>query len=448
MQADLVVRNGILVTPEGMSRGGVAIHRGRIAALGSDRALPRGREELDVEGNHILPGLIDAHVHFRDPGFTHKEDFETGSRAAASGGITMVIDMPINDPPTATLKALEQKKRIAGGKSIVDFGLLGVVLPTNLEEFPRLARAGAIGLKLFMGETVGALPAPDDGMMLECFKVIARTGLRVGIHAENVEITRHETAKLKAAGRSDPLAFVSSRPEISEAEAISRAILFTAHCGNKLHVHHLSSKQGLELVRAAKARGLDVTAETGPQYLLLDSRDMRRLGSSMKINPPIRDRSHQERLWEGVLDGGIDMIATDHSPHSPEEKLKDNIFDAIAGFCGVETGVPLMLTQVNKGRLSLQHYVRLASENPARVWGLYPRKGSLRVGSAGDLTVVDMNKKGVIRSRNLHSKTKVTPFEGFRVKGMPICTIVRGHVVMRRGELTETPIGRMVIPNR
>jgi dihydroorotase-like cyclic amidohydrolase len=216
----------------------------------------------------------------------------------------------------------------------------------------------------------------------------------------------------------------------------------------------MSSKQAAQLVKQAKERGLRVTAETGPHYLLREPKDMVEVGPLLKMNPPVRTRDHGEALWEGLLNGYVDMIATDHSPHTLEEKgadvtgklLKPAIWDCISGFVGVETGVPLMLTEVNKGRMSLNQYVKLASENPAKVWQIYPRKGAIRLGSDGDVTIVDMEKEAVIDANKLHSKNKPTPWHGWKVKGVPVCTIVRGHVQMRDGEPVGKPIGRMQRP--
>jgi dihydroorotase-like cyclic amidohydrolase len=202
----------------------------------------------------------------------------------------------------------------------------------------------------------------------------------------------------------------------------------------------------VELVADAKFRGLDVSAETGPHYLLLDYTFMQKVGSMLKMNPPVRTKQDQKALWEGLLDGTVESIATDHSPHTREEKVKDVIWDAIPGFCGVESNVPLMLTQVNKGKMSLNHYVLVASEGPARLWNMYPKKGCIQIGSDADFTIVDMKKKGVIKAEELHSKNKVTPFDGFEVKGMPVATVVRGAFVLRNGRVAGSPAGQLVRP--
>jgi dihydroorotase len=291
-------------------------------------------------------------------------------------------------------------------------------------------------------------------MCLEVFPAIAESKLPVGVHAENRQIMSHYTNQLKAAGKNDPIIWESSRPALCEAESVAHAVYFAETFGTKLHIFHTSSKQGALIVKDAKARGLRVTCETGPHYLLREDKEMAQVGSLLKMNPPVRSKDHAAVLWDGLLNGYVDMVATDHSPHSFEEKgadisgkmTKPTIWDCISGFCGVETNVALMLTQVNKGRMTLEHYVKVASENPAKVWQMYPKKGVIRLGSDGDVTIVDLDKEGVIDYNKLHSKTKATPWHGWKVKGMPIYTIVRGHIQMQDGEPVGKPIGRMQRP--
>jgi dihydroorotase len=362
--------------------------------------------------------------------------------------------MPNVVPPTADAEQVRVKQRLAEEKSLVDFGVLGVVVQTNTADIFPMAEAGVIGYKIFFGETIGNLPFPDDGMCLEAFANIAQSQLPLGIHAENRQIMNYWTNKLKAEGKNAPVYWEASRPDICEAESVAHAIFFAEHFGTKLHVLHMSSKQATHLVREAKARGLRVTAETGPHYLLREPKDMAKVGPLLKMNPPVRTRDHAEALWDGLVNGHVDMIATDHSPHTMEEKgtdmtgklLKPAIWDCISGFVGVETGVPLILTEVNRGRMTLNQYVKVASENPAKVWQLYPKKGVIRLGSDGDLTIVDMDKEAVIDANKLHSKNKPTPWHGWKVKGLPVCTIIRGHVQMLDGEPIGKPIGRMLRP--
>jgi dihydroorotase len=454
MKADLVIKNGWVVTPSDTMRGGVAIADGKIVVIGTDDTLPDGKQIIDAKERHVLPGLIDAHVHFRDPGVTHKEDFGTGSTAAVCGGITTVVDMPNQIPPTDNAEQVAVKKKIAESKSLCDFAVLGVVHQTNANDILPMAEAGAIGYKIFFGETIGNLPFPDDGMCIEVFSNITKSGIPLCVHAENRQIQHYWTNKLKAEGKNDPIYWEQSRPALCEAESIAHAMFLAENFGTKLHIVHASTKQAVQMLKDAKARGLRFSAETAPHYLLRESKELADIGPLLKMNPPVRAKEHQDALWQGLLNGSIDMIATDHSPHTLEEKgcdmtgkmLKPAIWECISGFCGVETSAPLMLTQVNKGRLTLNHYARVASENPARVWQMYPKKGAIRVGSDGDLTIVDMDKEMTIDPNKLHSKNKPTPWGGWKVKGVPIYAIVRGNVQMQDGEPVGKVLGRMQTP--
>jgi len=449
---DLIVKNGTIVSPAASQRGHVLIDGGKVLEIQTRDDLPPARRVIDATGLHVLPGLIDPHVHFRVPGLDYKEDFETGSRAAAAGGITTVIDMPNVVPPTATVEAFHAKAQHVRGTAYVDYGFYAVLISGNSDQILPLADAGVVGYKIFLGETVGNIPAPEDGEIIDAWRIMAQTGLRCGVHAEDNGIILYLRKKLQHEGRNDPLAHLESRPAVAEAEAISRAILFAREAGSKLMIYHLSSADGVDLVRRGKASGVDVMAETGPHYLLLEGEDMvrRRLGSLLKISPPVRSREHAEALWRGLLDGTIEVLGTDHSPHTREEKMADapmgDIWKALAGWPGVETAVPLMLTQVNAGVLSLNHYVKVQTEGAARAWRLWPRKGHLGRGADGDVTIVDLRREGTIDQDRLHSKSKVTPFHGFRVTGMPVYTIVRGHVVMENGRVSGRPIGELQRP--
>jgi dihydroorotase len=449
---DLLVRGGTVVTPEESRRAHVLVEGGRILDIVTGDVPPAAREVLDAEGLHVLPGLIDPHVHFRTPGLEYKEDFETGSRAAAAGGITTVIDMPNVVPPTWSVDALETKLAAIRGRAYVDYALYAVLVEGNLAQIRPLAQAGVCGYKIFLGETTGNIPAPSDGEILDGWRLLAETGLRCGVHAEDNGIVLYRRAQLQAQGRKDPLAHVESRPAIAEAEAVSRAILFAREARSRLMIFHTSAAPSVDLIRRGKADGIDVMAETCPQYLLLEAEDMvrRGLGTILKVNPPVRAREDQQTLWGGLLDGTIEVIGTDHAPHTAEEKMAGSpmgdIWKAAAGCPGVETSVPLLLTQVNAGRLSLNHYVRVQAEGPARAWNLWPRKGRLGRGADADLTIVDLQAQDVIDAARLHSKSRATPFAGMRVTGLPVYTVVRGRVVMRRGELAGPASGEFIRP--
>jgi len=439
MTADLVIRNGLIVSPEGTTCADIVVEDGRIAAIGTWERTPRSREVFDAAGRHVLPGAIDVHVHLRDPGMTYKEDWGTGTAAAAVGGVTTVFDMPNTDPSTATVAALQVKREAAGRLAHVDYGIYGVLDGTSIDNIETLIEGGVIGFKCFMAESTGELPTPDDGIILEGFERLAKSGVRCSVHAENAAIITRRRDKLQAVGRSDPHAHLASRPSICEVEAVSRAILLAEWTGARLHIAHESSKDALFLVRDAKKRGVDVTVETCPQYLLLDSRDIDRLGGQLRVNPPIREPGHAEALWRALIDGTIDMIATDHAPHPADEKLCCNIWDCSRGIPGVETQMSVMLTEVNRKRMSISDYVRWSAVNPAKAWNLYPQKGVIAVGSDADIVVVDMGYRGAIDQARVHSRHKFNPWHGRRVEARPICTIVRGRIVALDGIMIGAP---------
>jgi allantoinase len=445
---ELIVRNGTVVTGTGRFDADIGVAEGRIALIAEPGGLSsRGVDEIDARGLFVLPGVIDGHVHFREPGLEYKEDWGSGSRAAVMGGVTTVLEMPNTRPPTSTAELVEAKQRLAEDKSYCDFGLYGLVIQENLDELEPMARAGVVGYKCFLGESTGSIQPPDDGLLLDAMQRIQGAGLRIGFHAENNQILQHMVRKLKAAGRTDPWAHVDSRPAVAEAEAIQRVALFARTVGTKIHIFHLSSAGGLELVDEWRRRGVDLTCETTPHYCFLTSDGMHSQGPMLRMNPPVREPGHTDKLLQGVIDGRIDCIATDHSPHALEEKQHANIWDAVSGFAGVELSLRLFLTHaVNTGKMTLEEYARAASERPARIWGLYPRKGAVRVGSDADFTVVDLHRRGTIEAASMHGKNNHSPFEGSATEGQAVATIVRGQIVMRDGQLVGLARGRMLRP--
>jgi dihydroorotase len=438
MSVDLVIHGGRVVTENGSIDADLAIADGLIVGIGAH--MPPSRSRIDATGMHLLPGGIDVHVHFRDPGLEYKEDWGSGSRAAARGGVTTVFDMPNTIPPTATVEALALKHARAAEKSVVDYGIYALLDDSNIDDIETLATSGVIGFKLFLGNTTGNLPCPSDGAVLEGFEILARLGLRCTVHAENSPILFRREARLQAAGRTDVLAHLAARSDICAIESLNRIIVLAEWTGCRVHIAHESTRYSLPYIRAAKARGVDITVETCPQYLFLSTEDMLQPGGEvMRVNPPIREPENQTPLFDALLDGTIDMLATDHAPHTSAEKFHESIWECGCGFPGVETSMRLMLTEVNRGRMTIEHLAKITSANPARAFGLYPRKGVLQVGSDADIAVIDLHAHDRIRAENFFSRAKFSPFEGRAVQGVPVMTLVRGHVVMQGGKITAAP---------
>lgn len=440
MTVDLVVENGKIYTPHGFFEGSICIDAGKIVSLTKHVTKPDADEIVDAKGHLVLPGIIDMHVHFRDPGFPEREDFETGTRAAAAGGVTTVVDMPNTVPSVTSPEALYEKIEIAKGKALVDFALIGGAGELKPGTLTALAEGGVVGFKTFMIARFRELAA-SDGQMIDNFTTIAGTGLPCLVHAENEDIVSRWREKAIASGRLDPIAHAEFRPPVAENEATMRTILLAEGTGVHLHICHMTTRGATEILGWAKARGMNVTGETSTNYLLLTVDIMKKVGPYAKIDPPLRGPEDQKALWKAVNEGVIDVVASDHAPYPREDKEKgwENIFEAPSGGVNVETSFPLMLDCFNRGLLKLDRLVEITSTNPANILSLHPKKGALLPGADADLVIVDMKRDFEIKGERLHSKQKTTAFEGYRGRGMPLMTIVRGEIVMEEGEVLGRP---------
>jgi dihydroorotase len=430
---DLVLNGATLVSHAGEGLADIGIREGRIAAIGTIAAASAERS-LDAGGLHILPGVIDSQVHFREPGLEHKEDLASGSRAAVLGGVTAVFEMPNTKPTTTTAEALADKVARAKGRMHCDFAFYVGATRDNVEELPKLERLpGAAGIKLFMGSSTGDLLVDDEETLARVLSLIKR---RAAFHAED-ETRLKERAGLKRAGD------VSSHGEWRDAEtalAATEALLRLAReAGKRVHLLHVSTAAEMQLLALNK----DIASvEVTPQHLTLTADEAyAALGTRAQMNPPLRDRSHQEALWWGLSQGVVDVLGSDHAPHTLEEKAQPYPASP-SGMPGVQTLVPVMLDEVNKGRLSLARFVDLTSAGPQRIFGI-AGKGRIAVGYDADLTIVDLKAKKTIEDDWIASKCGWTPFAGRKVKGWPIGTIVRGQIAMWEGELGE-PAGEPI----
>jgi dihydroorotase len=403
---DLVVQNGRVSTPAGQINLDIWIKDGRIAALGGPH---RADERINAGGMLVLPGAIDAHVHFRDPGPNYKEDWASGSLAAAAGGVTTVVDQPNTDPKTTDARSFEQKLEIASRRSVVDFCLNGG--PGNIKE---LAEAGATAI----GE-IFAYEHSDQDLQ----RILAETkkaGLLPTIHAEDGQTVAERTVGLLE--RHDPEVYSLARPAAAEALATEKVLSWS----DRLHICHLSTIQGLKLIMQAREHGKKVSCEVAPHHLFFNVKDYRRQGAFLKMNPPLRRQEDNDALWAGLRAGSIDILASDHAPHLPEEKRED-IWEAPPGVPGVETMLPLMLFAVRRNLISLERLVDAMAARPSRIFGL-SSKGAIMAGKDADLVLLDTKDIRTINADRLHSRADWTPYEGMQAI-FPRMTLVRGALV-------------------
>lgn len=452
MRADLIVRGGRVVLADEVRRADLVVDGGAIAAIADPAGTEyRADDEIDARDRYVLPGLVDAHVHFNDPGHAEREGYLTGTRAAAAGGVTTVIDMPLScTPATTSLEALDLKRAVAAPAAIVDYGFWGGLITDNVAAMSGLHEAGVLGFKAFMAETgTRDFPRVTDGVLLAGLLEAARLDTVVLVHAENEEIAQYYTSRLRDRGRRDPLAWAEGRPPVAETAAIRAALYLAREAGASLHVVHVSTPEGLDDIAAARARGQRVTAETCPQYLVLDDADLARIGVWAKCGPPLRPRAMVEGLWTRVLAGGVDSIGSDHSPSVTVDKADfvDDVWNAWGGIPGLQTMLPLLLTEgVQRRGLPLPLLARLTAANPARQFGLYPGKGALQPGADADLAIVDLEGVWQVRADDLVQRNRHSPYLGLTLRGIIERTLVRGTTVYHRGEFPAAPgYGRLVI---
>jgi allantoinase len=443
MSYDLLLKNGTLATDYGVFKADVGVTDGKIIFLGNFDQISsvEAREIVDLRGKYLLPGGVDPHCHFGEPGTAEREDFGTGTRSAAAGGVTTIIEMPLCFPPTDNPEHFYVKLNLAKEKAVVDFSLWGGLVPHNQDDLPKLSELGVRAFKAFMCYT-SHYPQVTDGELLQGMKVIASQGGLVGVHAENDGIIKYCTERLKKAGRIHGKAHAEARPPIAEYEAISRAMLLAREADVDLHILHMSIASGAQLIHEAKQSGVRVTFETCPHYLTLTDEHLDQLGPYAKCNPPLRSKENVEALWDYVLNGTLDMIVSDHAPYTIESKEKgwQEIFAAPSGIAGIQTMLPLLFDEgVHKRGLSLTRLVQLISTNPAKRFKLYPQKGTLRVGSDADLVVIDLNAEWAVKKEDLFYKNFWSPYEGWTLKGKVLATFVRGRKVFEGGKILAEP---------
>lgn len=437
-QPDLYLKNAKIVTEEKVFPGGVVVDGERIIKVVEGEEDIDARQVLDLGRKTLLPGLIDSHVHFNEPGRTEWEGYQSGSQAAAAGGVTTFLEMPLNSiPETLSSQTLEEKRQAVAPKPIVDYGQWGGLVDNNLGELEGLHQEGVIGFKAFLSDNgIENFQRIDDGILYAGLKKIQEFDNVLALHAENEYVTRYLGKKYRNEGRKDRASWTASRPSFAEIEAIRRACYWAGVTGGTLHIVHVTTADGIRAVAEAKKDGVQVTVETCPHYLLLDEEDFEEIGPAAKCAPPLRSRDEVESLWERVLAGDVDTIGSDHSPCTWDEKASgmDDIWQAWGGISGVQTMLSVILTEgFHKRGLPLTELVRMMSANPARIFGLYPQKGSMQPGSDADLTVVDLDRKWTVKSKDLFYKNKFSAFEGVALIGKATHTFVRGKLVYKEG---------------
>jgi dihydroorotase len=421
---DVVFRGGTVVNQDGAAESDVGVIGGRIAEIGTIDA-SRAGEVVDCKGLHVLPGVIDSQVHFREPGAEHKEDLETGSLGAVMGGVTAVFEMPNTSPLTVTRETFEDKIRRGRHRMHCDFAFWVGGTHGNAEEVQELERLpGAAGIKIFMGASTGDLLVPDDEGVEA---ILSHTRRRVAVHSED-EYRLIERKNLRVEG--DPSSHPVWRDEVAALRCTERLVRIARKTGARIHLLHVSTAEEMEFIRAHKEYA---TVEVTPQHLTFTADDYARLGTRLQMNPPIRAPHHRDGVWRGLEQGVADVLGSDHAPHTLEEKAKPYPTSP-SGMTGVQTLVPVMLDHVNAGRLSLARFVDLTSAGPLRIFGI-AGKGRIAVGYDADLTIVDLKRRETIRDNWVASRSKWTPYDGKTVTGWPVGTIIRGRRVMWDGEL-------------
>ena len=453
MAVNLVIKNCNLVNPNGVLYAGVAVEAGKIIAIARDQDLPPAERVIDAKGNFVIPGFVDAHMHLEwPPGVDLLENIRTETQACASSGVTTIIHLLA--PADNTLEKATTFVEVYERNAFVDLALSArVYTREDIKQIRQLADYGIRGFKLLLPykgpEAVwkGRTGGIDDGIIFLTMEEVARLckqGYRIfaRIHCENIEIFFKLKEKYQEEGR-EPSSWNEVRPRYCEEEALRKCIYFSSITGCPIYVVHISIKEGVNLIARAKGEGIKVTAETCVQYLTLNTSNTETV--LCKANPPMREEEDNEKLWEGIRDGTISVVATDHAP-VPRE-MKTNLWDALPGIPGVETFLPLMLSEgVNKGKISIEKLVEICCYNPAKIFGLYPSKGSISIGSDADLVIVDLNKEVVVNEGSFYSASRFSPFAGWRLKGWPRTVILRGEIVAEDGKAIGEPgFGRRIV---
>lgn len=459
---DLLIKNGKVYLEGAFSEASVGVKDGKIVLLAEKNAEFDAKEVLDLEGQYLIPGAIDTHMHVRDPGHTERGNFYTETLAAAAGGVTTIMEHPISIPPQYNVSILENRIKRADEQSVVDFCFYGALGGEYPEEISKLAKDGRIvAYKTFLHaapngrfEEFQGLTTADDGQLLTVMQELAKTDLFCAFHAEDNDLCNFLAKKCKEEGYLTGKAHAVSRPVLAEVQSVERVLRFAKETGAKIEIAHVSTPQAMELIKKARQEGVKVYAETCPHYLFLNEEDLEKHGPFAKCNPPLRSQELVDRLWDYVNDGTVDYIGSDHSPFLLEEKTRglQDIFAAVSGFPGVDLRLPLMLDAVTKGKTTLEKVIELLCVNPAKKFGIFPQKGVIQVGADADFAVFNLDHETVVdKEKNYsHAKDIAIPYDGWKLQCEIRATILRGRILMKDGVVDESAkaYGQLVCPKR
>jgi allantoinase len=457
---DLTVTGGEIITESGRLFADVGIAEGLIVTLATPGTLPPAAENIDASGMFVLPGAVDVHFHARTPAYPERGDFYTETRAAAAGGVTTVFEMPISKPGCATPETFSNRRRLIEEQAIIDVALYGAPGTLDRDDVMGMVAEGVIAFKIFMHrpptgreDEFSGICLPEDDQLYQTLVLVKETGKRLVVHCESDSMLEANIARLQAEGRTDLQAHVDSRPPVVEAVGVARLLTMAEDVGTPVHVAHLGSAHGLQVIRRYQRDGIDVSAETCPHYLFFDEGDYHRLGAYAKYNPPIRGGDDQQALWQGLADGTITVVASDHGPFLVAEKERgaESTWLAPSGGPGVQCLLPMMMTAALQGRLSVQQVVRLISAEPARLFGLAPRKGTMAPGADADICIYDPRPRTAMKREHMLSQARDVDklHEGMSLQGRVVITLSRGRVVFREGEiLAPAGSGRFIAPSQ
>lgn len=433
----VLIENGKVLRSGRLAKANIVIENGRIKSI--DIAEPNQVDKrIDAKGRLILPGLVDGHAHLHDPALTNREDFTAGTSAAAAGGVTAVVEMVLSTPvdtPDRVKAKIEQGKR----NSLIDFSLHAGMM--NLSNLPNIATIAGLGVRSFKTFTCKPYYS-DDHTLMSLMRETSMQNSILNVHAEDEQTANENLDRLTAEGRKDPKAHTEWKPNVAEERAVRKIVEFSRALKARLHISHMSTREGVEIVRQNKRLRVRVTAETCPHYLTFTRADMKKQGPYLKMNPSLKGPKDVQALWEGLRDGTVDMVTSEHAPGERVEKEVGwtDIWKAWGGVPAIETMLPVLLSEgVNKGRIGLATLQRICCENPAKVFGLYPRKGVIQKGADADLVIVDLKAKRKVRAEALHYKVGWTPYEGWTLKGWPIVTVRRGEILYEDEQVIGKP---------